>query len=125
MKTVRMRVNAFFGDDEIELCFPDNWEVAECLMAGHNKPPLSGDEMREALQNPYGTPRLSEMAKGAKEVCIVFDDLPKPTPTSDIVPFVLEELHRGLMRDRSRASRRPNGLSDRSSYSLDSPMSGL
>ena len=71
-----MHVNAFFGDDEIELCFPENWEVKECLMAGHNKPPLSNEDMRKALLNPVGTPRLSEMAKSKKEVCILFDDLP-------------------------------------------------
>lgn len=98
-QTVKMRVNAFFGDDEIELAFPDTWDVKLCLMAGHDKPPLSDDEMRRALQNPIGTPRLSEMARGKKEVCILFDDLPKPTQASRIVPFVLEELHEGGIAD--------------------------
>jgi len=98
-KRISMRVNAFFGDDEIELSFPENWDIKECLMAGHDKPPLSDEEMRHALRNPIGTPRLSEMAKGSKEVCIVFDDLPKPTPTNRIVPFVLEELSAGGVAD--------------------------
>jgi len=98
-KSVKMNVNAFFGDNEIELCFPENWEVKECLMAGHNMPPLSDEDMRKALLNPIGTPRLSEMAKGKKEVCILFDDLPKPTPVSRIVPFVHGELHAGGIAD--------------------------
>jgi len=98
-QTVKMRVNAFFGDDEIELAFPDTWDVKLCLMAGHDKPPLSDDEMRRALHNPIGTPRLSEMARGKKEACILFDDLPKPTQASRIVPFVLEELHEGGIAD--------------------------
>ena len=96
---VRMHVNAFFGDNEIELCFPENWAVTECRIAGHDKPPLTDDEMRKALQKPYGSPLLSELAKDAKEVCILFDDLPKPTPTKDIVPFVLEQLHAGGVTD--------------------------
>lgn len=96
---VKMTVNAFFGDDEIELGFPENWDVQQCLMAGHDKPPLSDDEMRKALQSPIGSPRLSELAKGKKEVCILFDDIPKPTQTSDVVPFVLEELHAGGITD--------------------------
>lgn len=96
---VRMIVNAFYGDDEIELSFPENWIVNQCLMAGHDRTPLSDDEMRRALQNPYGTPRLSEMARGSKRVCILFDDIPKPTPASRIVPFVLEELHAGGVTD--------------------------
>ncbi len=99
-KRVRMHVNAFFGDDEIELCFPENWDVKECLMAGHNAPPLSDEAMRQALRNPIGTPRLRELAHGKKKVCIVFDDLPKPTPASRIVTFVLEELHAGGIRDQ-------------------------
>lgn len=99
MQKVTMRVNAFFGDDEIELALPDNWDVQECRMAGHDATPLTDDQMRDAVRNTIGTPRLSELAKGANRVCILFDDIPKPTPTSRIVPFVLEELHEGGVRD--------------------------
>jgi nickel-dependent lactate racemase len=55
--------------------------------------------MRAAFQTPIGSPRLRELAQGKKEVVILFDDMPKPTPTSRIVPFVLEELHAGGIRD--------------------------
>ena len=96
---IRINVNAFFGDEEMELSFPENWTIQECRIAGHDKPPLSDDEIRHALQNPLGTPRLSEMVKEGVQVCILFDDLPKPTPTSRIVPFVLEELHEGGVTD--------------------------
>lgn len=99
VKKVRMLVNAFFGDNEIELCFPGSWSVTECRIAGHDKAPLTADEMRESLKRPYGSPLLSDLARDAKEVCILFDDLPKPTPTKDIVPFVLEELHAGGITD--------------------------
>ena len=96
---VRFRINAFRTDEEIEFTFPSGWDITECRMAGHDKPALSDDEMRSALQNTIGTPRLREMAKGAKKVCILFDDIPKPTPTSRIIPFVLEELHSGGVTD--------------------------
>ncbi len=96
---IRIRVNAFFGDEEIELVFPENWAVQECRIAGHDRPPLSDDEMRSALQKPFGTPRLREMAKKGNQVCILFDDLPKPTPVNRIAPFVLEELHEGGVTD--------------------------
>ncbi len=96
---VSMRINAFFGDETIDLVFPGGWEVQACLMAGHDRPALSDQEMREALQNPIGSPKLSELAKGKTEVCILFDDIPKPTPTSVIVPYVLEELHNGGIKD--------------------------
>ncbi|MDP2954290.1 MAG: nickel-dependent lactate racemase [Chloroflexota bacterium] len=92
-------VSAFFGDNEIELWFPENWQIKECRMAGHDRTPLSDEEMRAALRNPIGAPPLQELAKGKKQVCILFDDLPKPTPASHIMPFVLEELHAGGISD--------------------------
>ena len=98
-KKITVRVNAFFGDEEMELFFPDNWDVKECRIAGHDKAPLSDEEVRIALQKPLGTARLMEMAKGHQQVCILFDDLPKPTPASRIAPFVLEELHSGGVTD--------------------------
>ena len=41
-------------------------------MAGHDKPRLSDDEMRHALQHPIGSPRLSELARDKEQVCIIF-----------------------------------------------------
>ena len=99
LQNIGIRVNAFFGDEEIQLSFPENWVIQECRIAGHDKSPLSDEEIRHALQKPLGTPRLREMAKKGNQVCILFDDLPKPTPASRIVPFVLEELHGGGATD--------------------------
>ena len=96
---IKIRVNAFFGDEEIELSFPENWAIQECRMTGHDKSPLSDEEIRHALRKPLGTPRLRKMVKERNQVCILFDDLPKPTPVSRIVPFVLEELHGGGVTD--------------------------
>ena len=98
-KKVSLRVAGWFGEREIELAFPSNWEVTERRMAGHDKPALTDDQMRAALQNPIGTPRLSELAKGKKQAVVLFDDTPKPTPASRMVPFVLEELHAGGIKD--------------------------
>jgi nickel-dependent lactate racemase len=96
---VTLRVNCWYDEHDIEIAFPSNWEVIECRMIGHNRPALTAEQMRAAVQNPIGSPRLSELAKGKKEVVILFDDLPKPTPAKVIVPFVLEELHAGGITD--------------------------
>ena len=68
--SVSMRINAFFGDDLVDFAFPDDWNIQVCTMAGHDRPALSDKEMRDALQATIGTARLSELAKGKKEVCI-------------------------------------------------------
>ena len=96
---VSLHVSGWFGEREIELAFPDTWEVMESRMAGHDKPALTDEEMREALRKPFGTPRLSELAKSKKKAIILFDDLTKPTPASRIIPFVLEEMHTGGITD--------------------------
>jgi lactate racemase len=95
---VNLTVNAYF-EEELEITFPSNWDVAECRMAGHDRPGLSDDEMRRAIQNPIGSPRLRDLAQGKQRVVILFDDTPKPTPTNRIAPFVLEELHAGGIQD--------------------------
>ena len=56
-QNVRLRVAAWFGEREIDLAFPSNWEVTERRMAGHDRRALSDDQMRAALRNPIGTPR--------------------------------------------------------------------
>ena len=98
-RRVTVTVNAYFGDDDLELQFPDGWAVAECRMAGHGRPALSAEQIRQALGQPIGTPRLRDLAKGKQQVCILFDDLPKPTRTDRIAPFILEELHAGGISD--------------------------
>ncbi len=98
VQKVQLRVKAYHEED-IEISFPANWEVIECRMAGHNKPALTDEQMRAAMRNPIGSPRLSELAKGKSRVVILFDDTPKPTPTDRIAPFVLEELHAGGITD--------------------------
>lgn len=41
------------------------------------------------------------MARGKKEVCIIFDDLTRPTKLDQIVPHVLNELHEGGIKDEN------------------------
>ena len=89
-QTIRIPVKAWYGDEEMELNFPDRWEINECRMAGHDTPALNDEQLREALQNPMGTKTIREMAKGKKQVVILFDDLTRPAPTGKILPFVLE-----------------------------------
>jgi len=49
--------------------------------------------------NPIGTSRISELARGRKEVVILFDDLTRPTNASELIPFIIEELKEGGIRE--------------------------
>ena len=63
-----------------------------CYMAGYERPAVDRRAIRTALQKPLGTKPLRELARGKKEVAIVFDDLTRGTRPAKIVAVVLEEL---------------------------------
>ncbi len=93
--------NAHYEDSELELQFPDSWQVEVKDMAGDKLPPLTRDQMREVLAKPIGSPTIKELAKGKKEVCIVFDDMSRPTRCGEVAELVLEELAEAGIKDQN------------------------
>lgn len=62
----------------------------------HYKPEKSQwDLVKEALENPIGTPKLSVMAKGKNKVCVIASDHTRPVPSKIIMPLMLEEIRKG------------------------------
>jgi len=51
--------------------------------------------VREALDHPIGSPRLSELAKGKKNVVVIPSDHTRPVPSKVIMPLMLEEIRKG------------------------------
>lgn len=51
------------------------------------------DIIRNALDAPYGKPRLSELVSLGEKVAIITSDGTRPTPTSKMIPLVLDELY--------------------------------
>lgn len=91
-KKVTIPILAWYGDEELELDFPESWDVTVCKMKGQDAPPLNEAGIRQAFANPIGTRTIREMAEGKQEVAILFDDMSRPTPSADLIPFILEEL---------------------------------
>ncbi len=89
----------WYENSELELSFPKSWEVTLCQMVGHNRPKLSEWEMKKAFSKPIGSRSIREMAKGRREVAILFDDLSRPTRAAEIIPFILEELEEAGIGD--------------------------
>jgi len=90
MKHIEVLTAAWYGDKEVSLTFPDDWNLNK--IAFEKREALSTDEMRLAFHQPIGSPRISEMAQGKKNAVIIADDLTRPTPASEVIPFILEEL---------------------------------
>ena len=51
--------------------------------------------VREAMEHPIDSPRLSELARGRKNCVIIISDHPRPVPSRDILPNMLRELREG------------------------------
>jgi nickel-dependent lactate racemase len=92
---------AWWGDKKVKLTFPSRWDVTYCQMQGHDAPPLTREGFRKAFANPIGTPPIRELARGKKNVVILFDDMSRPTKIAEIVPFLLEELAAGGVTDEN------------------------
>lgn len=58
-------------------------------------------EVRRALSEPIGAPRLRDVVQPGETVCIVTSDVTRPMPTALVLPALLEELAAaGVTRDR-------------------------
>jgi nickel-dependent lactate racemase len=68
-------------------------------MKGAERKRLNPADMERAFANPIGTNPIHMLARGKKEVAILFDDLARPTPIGEIAPFLLMELERAGIAD--------------------------
>jgi len=83
---------AWYGTKELELPLPDSWQVEFYNMAGFDRPAMKPGEIKLAIANLIGSPPIRELARGKKEVVIIFDDMTRVTRVAELVPFILEEL---------------------------------
>ncbi len=75
-------------------------EIADERIAGvltshiHDaKPTVSEEELiKNALENPIGSPKLSELARGKNKVVIIASDHTRPVPSKVIIPPMLKEI---------------------------------
>ena len=51
--------------------------------------------VQEALENPLGTPRLCELAKGKQKIVVITSDHTRPVPSGVTMPLLLEEIRKG------------------------------
>ena len=81
-----------YGKKEIEVRIPGKNYLATLMPQYRPGVKDEAGEIRRALGNPIGTPRLGEIARGKKSVVIVVNDITRPTATYRLLPPLLEEL---------------------------------
>jgi len=57
-------------------------------------PPVENrqEEINRALDNPIGSDKLENLVSPNKRICIIVDDLTRPTPQREILPLLLERI---------------------------------
>jgi hypothetical protein len=95
LKSVDIFTGAWNGDRLASLTFPQAWDVQ--VIGEGAGPALDADAMRARMRAPIGSPGLCELARGRRNAVIIIDDISRPTPTADVLPFVLDELQAGGM----------------------------
>ena len=101
--TTTNKVNVPFGKQgSLILSLPTNWEIIGICNPKPIKPCEDVQaEIHRALANPIGSPDLRELARGAKTVAVVVDDISRPTPIHLFFDHVLAELEAGgIDRDK-------------------------
>ena len=74
----------------------ENLEAVITAKTEEYNPGKSEKELvEEALQNPIGTPRLRELAKGKKKVVLVTSDHTRAVPSKLTLPILLKEIREG------------------------------
>lgn len=88
-----MRLSFGFGPGVQEVDLPDH-NLLELLHANAVKLNQTGEaEVRRALKQPIGCPRLKELVKPGETVAIVSSDITRPMPTAAVMPAILDELY--------------------------------
>ena len=60
------------------------------------EPEMSGAELvKRAMENPIGSPKLCELARGKQKVTIIASDHTRPVPSKIIIPEMLRQIREG------------------------------
>ena len=86
--------NIPYGENTLCFTVPDNADVhvaytpeVKCLSCIH-------DEINKALDNPIGTDKIEDLVKPSDRICIISDDITRPTPVKEILEVLLDRLHK-------------------------------
>lgn len=87
--------NAWFGDEEMEIYFPADWEIMVADIPADQQNVLGEDDLKRIIDHPLGTPSLPELAGRRKKAVIIFDDLSRPTKIEHLASYVVYQLLQG------------------------------
>ena len=86
-----------YGRESVRLTVDDG-HLAGVLRSGIHEYRPADDPwtiVRKSMENPIGSPRLRELAKGKRRVTVIASDHTRPVPSRVIMPQMLAEIRAG------------------------------
>ena len=86
-----------YGKEKLSYKFEEK-ELAGVLTSSIEAYEPDADEItlvRRALEQPVGSAKLSELARGKKNIVVIASDHTRPVPSKVIMPLMLEEIRKG------------------------------
>lgn len=95
-----MRIQLDYDRDGIEIEVPEQCRLHVLEKTSTPGGTPEGHALGATLAEPSGTPRLSVLAKEARNACVVIPDVTRPLPLKSVLPPLLAELEAGgIARD--------------------------
>lgn len=88
---------AWYGDAQHVLHIPSAWKCD--VLTPRSVSTCTVDEIEVALLNPVDSPPLEKLAQNCRSVCLVVDDIARPTRTYEILPPILQQLRSAGIAD--------------------------
>ncbi|MCX7965907.1 MAG: lactate racemase domain-containing protein [Syntrophorhabdaceae bacterium] len=85
---ITLNHNIWDGSEKVKFRVPESWRVSTLNMEGDRKRVLNETDIREAIFSLV--PIFKEKFKNIREICVIFDDLSRPTKAYRIVPHLME-----------------------------------
>ena len=100
---INMNITLPYGKDNVDFRVPDE-SFTEMLDPEAAAPVFSASsEIIRAIDNPLGTPPLEDVIGNMpenKKICVIIDDISRPTPVSTILPILIQKLlNAGVRRE--------------------------
>ena len=94
---MKNKISFPYGKRQIEYEFKEQELVGILTSSIEEYEPKANETtlVQEAMQNPIGSERLCDLAKGKKNVVIIASDHTRPVPSKIIIPAMLEEIRKG------------------------------
>ena len=94
---IKVPSRAWYGDSEIDLLFPEDFNVENC--DGKDVPPIDSSMISEAFDNPIGSEPLTVLLNGKHRVLILIEDHTRPIICSELLETLVSRLNSAGISD--------------------------